>query len=59
MSKITVKFPDSSTKEFKSGITCLEIVKSISNSLAKKVLVVSPLVILVWAVTVQERKIFH
>ncbi len=41
MSKITVKFPDSSTKEFKSGITCLEIVKSISNSLAKKVLVVS------------------
>ena len=41
MTKITVKFPDSSTKEFKSGITCLEIVKSISNSLAKKVLVVS------------------
>ena len=41
MSKIKVKFPDSSTKEFDSGISCLDIVKSISNSLAKKVLVAS------------------
>ena len=41
MSKISIQFPDSSTKEFRSGISCLEIVKSISNSLAKKVLVVS------------------
>ena len=41
MSKINIQFPDSSTKEFRSGISCLEIVKSISNSLAKKVLVVS------------------
>ena len=38
---INVTFPDSSSKIFKSGISCLEIVKSISNSLAKKVLVAS------------------
>ena len=38
---INVTFPDSSYKKFKSGISCLEIVKSISNSLAKKVLVAS------------------
>jgi len=38
---INVTFPDSSSKKFKSGISCLEIVKSISNSLAKKVLVAS------------------
>ena len=41
MSNIKVTFPDSSIKEFDSGISCLDIVKSISNSLAKKVLVVS------------------
>ena len=41
MSNITIKFPDSSTKEYSTGITCYDIVKSISNSLAKKVLAVS------------------
>jgi len=41
MSKIKVQFPDNSVKDFKSGISCFEIVKSISNSLAKKVLVAS------------------
>ena len=38
---INITFPDSSSKKFKSGISCIEIVKSISNSLAKKVLVAS------------------
>ncbi len=37
MMKIT--FPDGSTKEYNQGSTGLEIVKSISNSLAKKILV--------------------
>ena len=41
MSEIKVQFPDNSNKKFQSGISCLEIVKSISNSLAKKVLVAS------------------
>ena len=41
MSNIIIKFPDSSTKEYSSGITCYDIVKSISNSLAKKVLAAS------------------
>ena len=41
MSEIKVQFPDNSKKKFQSGISCLEIVKSISNSLAKKVLVAS------------------
>ena len=41
MSKIKVQFPDNSVKDFNSGISCFEIVKSISNSLAKKVLVAS------------------
>ena len=41
MSKIKITFPDSSSKEYNSGISCLDIVKSISNNLAKKVLVVS------------------
>ena len=41
MSKIKITFPDSSSNEYNSGISCLDIVKSISNSLAKKVLVVS------------------
>jgi len=35
---ITVKFPDSSKKEFKENVTPAEIVKSISNSLARKAL---------------------
>ena len=38
---INITFPDSSSKKFESGISVLEIVKSISNSLAKKVLVAS------------------
>ena len=38
---INITFPDSSSKKFKSGISCIEIVKLISNSLAKKVLVAS------------------
>ena len=38
---INITFPDSSSKKFESGISALEIVKSISNSLAKKVLVAS------------------
>jgi threonyl-tRNA synthetase len=41
MSEINVQFPDNSNKKFQSGISCLEIVKSISNSLAKNVLVAS------------------
>ena len=41
MSEIKVQFPDNSNKKFQSGISCLEIVKSISNSLSKKVLVAS------------------
>ena len=41
MSKIKVQFPDNSVKDFNSGVSCFEIVKSISNSLAKKVLVAS------------------
>ena len=38
---INITFPDSSIKKFESGISALEIVKSISNSLSKKVLVAS------------------
>ena len=38
---INITFPDSSSKKFESGISALEIVKSISNSLSKKVLVAS------------------
>ena len=38
---IKITFPDSSVKEYKSGITSLEIAKKISNSLAKKILVAS------------------
>ena len=36
MSKINIKFPDNSEKQFNTNITPLEIAKSISNSLAKK-----------------------
>ena len=36
---IKITFPDGNVKEMESGITPLEIAKSISNSLAKKVLV--------------------
>ena len=39
--QIKISFPDSSIKEYKSGISSLEIAKSISNSLAKKILVAS------------------
>ena len=39
--QIKISFPDSSVKEYKSGISSLEIAKSISNSLAKKILVAS------------------
>ncbi len=38
---IKITFPDSSVKEYKSGVTSLEIAKKISNSLAKKILVAS------------------
>ena len=41
MSKINIQFPDSSIKSYSKGTSCLEIVKSISNSLSKKVLVAS------------------
>ncbi len=42
MSKlIKVTFPDSSSKSYPLNSTCLDIVKSISNSLAKKTLVAS------------------
>src|SRR5690554_804929 len=40
MSQISITFPDNSVKEFEQGITPMEIAKSISNSLAKKVLAV-------------------
>ncbi len=36
MSKINIKFPDNSEKQFNTNITPLEIAKSINNSLAKK-----------------------
>jgi threonyl-tRNA synthetase len=36
LSKINIKFPDNSEKQFDPNITPLEIAKSISNSLAKK-----------------------
>jgi threonyl-tRNA synthetase len=36
LSKINIKFPDNSEKQFNANITPLEIAKSISNSLAKK-----------------------
>ena len=35
---INITFPDGSVKEFEAGITAMEIAKSISNSLAKKIL---------------------
>ena len=38
---IKISFPDLSVKEYQSGITSMEIAKSISNSLAKKILVAS------------------
>ena len=41
MSKINIQFPDSSIKSFNKRTSCFEIVKSISNSLSKKVLVAS------------------
>ena len=41
MSKINIQFPDSSIKSYNKRTSCFEIVKSISNSLSKKVLVAS------------------
>ena len=38
---IKIKFPDGSVKEFESGVTGLDIAKSISPKLAKEVLAVS------------------
>ena len=38
---IKIEFPDSSVKSYKVGITCLEILKTISNSLFKKTFVAS------------------
>ena len=38
---IKIEFPDSSVKSYKVGTTCLEILKTISNSLLKKTLVAS------------------
>ena len=38
---IKLTMPDGSIREAEAGITALELVKSISNSLAKKVLAVS------------------
>ena len=35
---IDITFPDNSTKQFKKGVTGLEIAKTISNSLAKAML---------------------
>jgi len=39
MNKIKIKFPDGSVKEFKKGIKCIEIAKSISQKFADAVLV--------------------
>ncbi|MBW7888713.1 MAG: threonine--tRNA ligase [Bacteroidetes bacterium] len=41
MSKITITFPDNSTKEFESGITGAKITEGISNSLLRKALSVT------------------
>ena len=38
---VKIKFPDGNVKEFESGITGLDIAKSISPKLAKEVLAVS------------------
>lgn len=38
---VKIKFPDGNTKEFESGITGLDIAKSISHKLAKEVLSIS------------------
>jgi len=38
---ITLTFPDKSTRDYESGVTGLEVAKSISNKLAKEVLSVS------------------
>ena len=38
---VKIKFPDGNVKEFESGVTGLEIAKSISPKLAKEVLSVS------------------
>lgn len=38
---IKIKFPDGNIKEFESGVTGLDIAKSISPQLAKEVLAIS------------------
>ena len=38
---INITFPDGAVREFESGVTTFEIAQSISNSLAKKALLVN------------------
>ena len=38
---IKITFPDGAVREFESGVTTFEIAQSISNSLAKKCLLVN------------------
>ena len=38
---INITFPDGAIREFESGVTTFEIAQSISNSLAKKLLLVN------------------
>ena len=38
---IKITFPDGAVREFESGVTTFEIAQSISNSLAKKLLLVN------------------
>ena len=38
---INITFPDGAVREFESGVTTFEIAQSISNSLARKLLLVN------------------
>ena len=38
---IKITFPDGAVREFESGVTTFDIAQSISNSLAKKLLLVN------------------
>jgi threonyl-tRNA synthetase len=38
MNQIKITFPDGAVREYAQGVSAIEIAKSISNSLAKKVL---------------------
>lgn len=38
---VKIKFPDGNVKEFESGVTGMDIAKSISHKLAKEVLSIS------------------